>query len=154
MIFLGANIDIDISENKKDRLAFYGKIIFSNNVLKEVINNLKIMKNKIKEGRIIRVLQEDNKIGIVKGFLKKENMRNLNNIIGKEIYGRFGDENKIEEKKAENKEKNIKLFGKIISSFGQVGKLKVEFNQEIDPKNFKNIILEMLIKKNIKLDKF
>ena len=81
-------------------------------------------------------------------------MGNLNNIIGKEIYGRFGDENKIEEKKAENKEKNIKLFGKIISSFGQVGKLKVEFNQEIDPKNYKNIILEMLIKKNIKLDKF
>ena len=154
MIFLGANIDIDISENKKDRLAFYGKIIFSNSDLNEVIKNLKIMKNKIKEGRIIRILQDDNKIGIVRGFLKKENMGNLNNIIGKEIYGRFGDENKIEEEKAENKEKDIKLFGKILSSFGQVGKLKVEFNQEIDPKNFKNIILEMPIKKNIKLEKF
>ena len=49
MIFLGTNIDIDISENKKDRLAFFGKIIFSNNDLNEVINNLKIIKNKIWE---------------------------------------------------------------------------------------------------------
>ena len=45
MIFLGANIDIDISENKKDRLAFYGKIIFSNNDLKEVINNFCLENN-------------------------------------------------------------------------------------------------------------
>ena len=44
MIFLGTNIDIDISENKKDRLAFFGKIIFSNDDLNEVITNLKIIK--------------------------------------------------------------------------------------------------------------
>ena len=149
MIFLGTNIDIDISENKKDRLAFFGKIIFSNDDLNEVINNLKIIKNKIKEGRIIRVTPEDNKIAIVKGFIKKENMGNINNIIGKEVYGKLSDE-----KKEENEEdKKDKLVGKIMSSFGQVGKLKVEFNQEIDPKNFKNIILEMPIKKYIKLGK-
>ena len=149
MIFLGTNIDIDISENKKDRLAFFGKIIFSNDDLNEVINSLKIIKNKIKEGRIIRVTPEDNKIAIVKGFIKKENMGNINNIIGKEVYGKLSDE-----KKEENEEdKKDKLVGKIMSSFGQVGKLKVEFNQEIDPKNFKNIILEMPIKKYIKLGK-
>ena len=154
MIFLGTNIDIDISENKKDRLAFYGKIIFSNNDINEVIKDLKIIKNKMKEGRIIRVIPEDKKICIVRGFIKKENMGNINNLIGKEIFGKI--ENEEKEEKEENKiedDKNNKIIGKILSSFGQVGKLKVEFNQEIDVKIFKNIILEMPIKKYVKLDK-
>ena len=143
MIFLGTNIDIDISENKKDRLAFYGKIIFGNSDINEVIKNLKIAKNKMKEGRIIRVIPEDKKICIVRGFIKKENIGNINNLIGKEIYGRIEKEGKDEIK--EEKEDDKKLVGKILSSFGQVGKLKVEFNQEIDVKIFKNIILEMPI---------
>ena len=151
MIFLGTNIDIDISENKKDRLAFYGKIIFGNSDINEVIKNLKIAKNKMKEGRIIRVIPEDKKICIVRGFIKKENIGNINNLIGKEIYGRIEKEGKDEIK--EEKEDDKKLVGKILSSFGQVGKLKVEFNQEIDVKIFKNIILEMPIKKYVKLDK-
>ena len=151
MIFLGTNIDIDISENKKDRLAFYGKIIFSNNDINEVIKDLKIIKNKMKEGRIIRVIPEDKKICIVRGFIKKENMGNINNLIGKEIFGKIEIEEK-EENKIED-DKNNKIIGKILSSFGQVGKLKVEFNQEIDIKIFKNIKLEMPIKKYIKLDK-
>ena len=151
MIFLGTNIDIDISENKKDRLAFYGKIIFSNNDINEVIKDLKIIKNKMKEGRIIRVIPEDKKICIVRGFIKKENMGNINNLIGKEIFGKIENEEK-EENKIED-DKNKKIIGKILSSFGQVGKLKVEFNQEIDIKIFKNIKLEMPIKKYIKLDK-
>ena len=149
MIFLGTNIDIDISENKKDRLAFFGKIIFSNNDINEIIKNLKIVKNKMKEGRIVRVTPEDKKICIVRGFIKKENMGNINNLIGKEIFGKIENEGKNEIKEEENK----KIIGKILSSFGQVGKLKVEFNQEIDVKIFKNIILEMPIKKYIKLDK-
>ena len=151
MIFLGTNIDIDISENKKDRLAFYGKIIFGNSDINEVIKNLKIAKNKMKEGRIIRVIPEDKKFCIVRGFIKKENMGNINSLIGKEIYGRIEKEGKDEIK--EEKEDDKKLVGKILSSFGQVGKLKVEFNQEIDVKIFKNIILEMPIKKYVKLDK-
>ena len=151
MIFLGTNIDIDISENKKDRLAFYGKIIFSNNDINEVIKDLKIIKNKMKEGRIIRVIPEDKKICIVRGFIKKENMGNINNLIGKEIFGKIENEEK-EENKIED-DKNNKIIGKILSSFGQVGKLKVEFNQEIDIKIFKNIKLEMPIKKYINLDK-
>ena len=151
MIFLGTNIDIDISENKKDRLAFYGKIIFGNSDINEVIKNLKIAKNKMKEGRIIRVIPEDKKICIVRGFIKKENIGNINNLIGKEIYGRIEKEGNNEIK--EEKEDDKKLVGKILSSFGQVGKLKVEFNQEIDVKIFKNIILEMPIKKYVKLDK-
>ena len=151
MIFLGTNIDIDISENKKDRLAFYGKIIFSNNDINEVIKDLKIIKNKMKEGRIIRVIPEDKKICIVRGFIKKENLGNINNLIGKEIFGKIEIEEK-EENKIED-DKNNKIIGKILSSFGQVGKLKVEFNQEIDIKIFKNIKLEMPIKKYIKLDK-
>ena len=152
MIFLGTNIDIDISENKKDRLAFYGKIIFTNNDLKEIYTNLKIAKNKTKEGRIIRVIPEDNKIAIVRGFIKKENMGNIKNLIGKEIYGKKED-NQDNENEEDKKEKDEKLIGKIISSFGQVGKLKVEFNQEINSKNFKNIVLEMPIKKFLKLEK-
>ena len=154
MIFLGTNIDIDISENKKDRLAFYGKIIFCNNDINEIIKDLKIAKNKMKEGRIIRVTPENKKICIVRGFIKKENMGNINNILGKEIYGRIENEDKNEIKEEnKNEEDNQKIIGKILSSFGQVGKLKVEFNQEIDVKSFKNIILEMHIKKYVKLDK-
>ena len=154
MIFLGTNIDIDISENKKDRLAFYGKIIFCNNDINEIIKDLKIAKNKMKEGRIIRVTPENKKICIVRGFIKKENMGNINNILGKEIYGRIENEDKNEIKEEnKNEEDNKKIIGKILSSFGQVGKLKVEFNQEIDVKSFKNIILEMPIKKYVKLDK-
>ena len=149
MIFLGTNIDIDISENKKDRLAFFGKIIFSNSDIKEVINNLKIVKDKMKEGRIIRVTPENKKIGIVRGFVKKENMSNIDKLIGKEIYGKI----QKDEININDKDEDKKIVGKILSSFGQVGKLKVEFNQEIDIKNFKNIILEMPIKKYIKLDK-
>ena len=154
MIFLGTNIDIDISENKKDRLAFYGKIIFCNNDINEIIKDLKIAKNKMKEGRVIRVTPENKKICIVRGFIKKENMGNINNILGKEIYGRIENEDKNEIKEEnKNEEDNQKIIGKILSSFGQVGKLKVEFNQEIDVKSFKNIILEMPIKKYVKLDK-
>ena len=154
MIFLGTNIDIDISENKKDRLAFYGKIIFCNNDINEIIKDLKIAKNKMKEGRIIRITPENKKICIVRGFIKKENMGNINNILGKEIYGRIENEDKNEIKEEnKNEEDNQKIIGKILSSFGQVGKLKVEFNQEIDVKSFKNIILEMPIKKYVKLDK-
>ena len=149
MIFLGTNIDIDISENKKDRLAFFGKIIFSNSDIKEVINNLKIVKDKMKEGRIIRVTPENKKIGVVRGFIKKENMSNIDKLIGKEIYGKI----QKDEININDKDEDKKIVGKILSSFGQVGKLKVEFNQEIDIKNFKNIILEMPIKKYIKLDK-
>ena len=149
MIFLGTNIDIDISENKKDRLAFFGKIIFSNSDIKEVINNLKIVKDKMKEGRIIRVTPENKKIGIVRGFIKKENMSNIDKLIGKEIYGKI----QKDEININDKDEDKKIVGKILSSFGQVGKLKVEFNQDIDIKNFKNIILEMPIKKYIKLDK-
>lgn len=154
MIFVGTNIDIDISENKKDRLAFYGKIIFCNNDINEIIKDLKIAKNKMKEGRIIRVTPENKKICIVRGFIKKENMGNINNILGKEIYGRIENEDKNEIKEEnKNEEDNQKIIGKILSSFGQVGKLKVEFNQEIDVKSFKNIILDMPIKKYVKLDK-
>ena len=153
MIFLGTNIDIDISENKKDRLAFYGKIIFTSNDLKEIYTNLKITKNKTKEGRIIRVIPEDNKICIVRGFIKKENIGNINSLIGKEIYEKKEEENQENKKEEDKKEKNEKLIGKIISPFGEVGKLKVEFNKEINPKNFKSIILEMPVKKYLKLGK-
>ena len=149
MIFLGTNIDIDISENKKDRLAFFGKIIFSNSDMNDIIKNLKVVKNKMKEGRIIRVIPDDKKICIVRGFIKKENMANVNNLIGKEIFGKLENEGQNEIKTEDEK----KLVGKILSSFGQVGKLKVEFNQEIDVNQFKNIILEMPIKKYVKLDK-
>ena len=103
-----------------------------------------MLKIKIK---IIRVSPEDNKIAIVRGFIKKENIGNINSLIGKEIYGK-----NEEDKKNENSEEE-KFIGKIISPFGQVGKLKVEFNKEINPKYFKNIVLEMPVKKYLKLEK-
>ena len=76
-------------------------------------------------------------------------MSNIDKLIGKEIYGKI----QKDEININDKDEDKKIVGKILSSFGQVGKLKVEFNQEIDIKNFKNIILEMPIKKYIKLDK-
>ena len=111
------------------------------------------------------MLKEDNKVAIVRGFIKKENMGNVKNIIGKEVYGRKENEDgkeeegkKEDDKKEDDKKEDIKkdenkLIGKIISSFGQVGKLKVEFNQKIDIKDFKDIILEMPVKKYVKLGK-
>ena len=47
MIFLGTNIDIDISENKKDRLAFFGKIILDRKEVntERTTNNSTLNKN-------------------------------------------------------------------------------------------------------------
>ena len=155
MIFLGSKIDIDISE-KKDRLAFYGKIIDNfnnnNNNNNNIYNKLKIFKNKFKEGKILRIDNNNENIVIAKGLFKKENNFLIKDYLGKEVY--------IKE------DKDKKYIGKILSSFGQTGKLKIEFNTKLNDDNiklkneneeeildYKNYTIIMEYKKYIKLDK-
>ena len=146
MIFLGSKIDIDITQ-KTNRLAFYGKM-FDNNI-KNIEDKLKIFKNKFKEGKILRLVDDDN-IAIVKGLFKKDNVNISNNFIGKEVHI------KEDEKK--------EIIGKILSTFGQSGKIKIEFNKKLSEVNlkdsqgnnlqYKNFNVELQYKKYIKLDKF
>ena len=146
MIFLGSKIDIDITQ-KTNRLAFYGKM-FDNNI-KNIEDKLKIFKNKFKEGKILRLVDDDN-VAIVKGLFKKDNVNISNNFIGKEVHI------KEDEKK--------EIIGKILSTFGQSGKIKIEFNKKLSEVNlkdsqgnnlqYKNFNVELQYKKYIKLDKF
>ena len=146
MIFLGSKIDIDISQ-KTNRLAFYGKL-FDNNI-KNIEEKLKIFKMKVKEGKILRLVDDD-KIAIVKGLFKKDNVNISNDFIGKEV-------NIKEDEKKE-------IVGKILSTFGQSGKIKIEFNEilsniklkDLDGNDitYKNFNVELSYKKYIKLNKF
>ncbi len=146
MIFLGSKIDIDITQ-KTNRLAFYGKM-FDNNI-KNIEDKLKIFKNKFKEGKILRLVDDDN-VAIVKGLFKKDNVNISNNFIGKEVHI------KEDEKK--------EIIGKILSTFGQSGKIKIEFNKKLSEVNlkdsqgnnlqYKNFNVELQYKKYLKLDKF
>ena len=146
MIFLGSKIDIDISQ-KTNRLAFYGKL-FDNNI-KNIEEKLKIFKIKVKEGKILRLVDDD-KIAIVKGLFKKDNVNISNDFIGKEVHI------KEDEKK--------EIVGKILSTFGQSGKIKIEFNEvlsniklkDLDGNDitYKNFNIELSYKKYIKLNKF
>ena len=146
MIFLGSKIDIDITQ-KTNRLAFYGKM-FDNNI-KNIVDKLKIFKMKVKEGKILRLVDDD-KIAIVKGLFKKDNINISNDFIGKEVYI------KEDEKK--------EIVGKILSTFGQSGKIKIEFNEilsniklkDLDGNDitYKNFNIELSYKKYIKLNKF
>ena len=146
MIFLGSKIDIDITQ-KTNRLAFYGKM-FDNNI-KGVVDKLKIFKMKVKEGKILRLVDDD-KIAIVKGLFKKDNINISNDFIGKEV-------NIKEDEKKE-------IVGKILSTFGQSGKIKIEFNEilsniklkDLDGNDitYKNFNIELSYKKYIKLNKF
>ena len=146
MIFLGSKIDIDITQ-KTNRLAFYGKM-FDNNI-NNIIDKLKIFKMKVKEGKILRLVDDD-KIAIVKGLFKKDNINISNDFIGKEV-------NIKEDEKKE-------IVGKILSTFGQSGKIKIEFNEilsniklkDLDGNDitYKNFNIELSYKKYIKLNKF
>ena len=146
MIFLGSKIDIDITQ-KTNRLAFYGKM-FDNNI-KNIVDKLKIFKIKVKEGKILRLVDDD-KIAIVKGLFKKDNINISNDFIGKEV-------NIKEDEKKE-------IVGKILSTFGQSGKIKIEFNEilsniklkDLDGNDitYKNFNIELSYKKYIKLNKF
>ena len=146
MIFLGSKIDIDITQ-KANRLAFYGKM-FDNNI-KNIEDKLKIFKMKVKEGKILRLVDDD-KIAIVKGLFKKDNINISNDFIGKEV-------NIKEDEKKE-------IVGKILSTFGQSGKIKIEFNEilsniklkDLDGNDitYKNFNIELSYKKYIKLNKF
>ena len=146
MIFLGSKIDIDITQ-KTNRLAFYGKM-FDNNI-KNIVDKLKIFKMKVKEGKILRLVDDD-KIAIVKSLFKKDNINISNDFIGKEV-------NIKEDEKKE-------IVGKILSTFGQSGKIKIEFNEilsniklkDLDGNDitYKNFNIELSYKKYIKLNKF
>ena len=122
--------------------------MFDNNI-KNIVDKLKIFKMKVKEGKILRLVDDD-KIAIVKGLFKKDNVNISNDFIGKEV-------NIKEDEKKE-------IVGKILSTFGQSGKIKIEFNEilsniklkDLDGNDitYKNFNIELSYKKYIKLNKF
>ena len=123
-ILIGINIDCDIS-NKVNRIAFVGKMIDQY----DSINSskiLKIIKNKKKEGLIMRM--HNDYTGIIKDMFKKDS--NINDFIGKKVHIRLIDETL--EKESEFKQEDIKSLyqkeGTILGEFGQSGKIKVDFN--------------------------
>lgn len=115
MIALGSKIDIDISQ-KANRLAFYGKIIDSN--IKNVEQKLKLYKMKTKEGSILRIKDG---VAVVRGLFKKDNT-SVETFIGKKVQIK--------------QDKTIK--GEILSTFGQSGKVKIKFDQDLENLKLKN----------------
>jgi selenocysteine-specific elongation factor len=107
MIALGSKIDFDVS-HKSNRIAFYGKMIDKHHEDKK----LKIFKMKSKAGKILRMVDE--KIAVVVSLFKKDS--NVDDFIGKTVT---------------IAESEKKIIGKIVSKFGQAGKVKVEFNENI-----------------------
>lgn len=126
-IALGSKIDFDVS-HKSNRIAFYGKIIdkYDNNQLTKI----KIFKNKSKTGKIIRMASDN--IAVVINLFKKDS--NVEDFIGKPVY---------------ILESNRKITGLIQSKFGQTGKVKIEFND-----NLKNVKLNDNDGKEIDFNQF
>jgi len=126
-IALGSKIDFDAS-HKSNRIAFYGKII--DKYEEENLNKIKCFKNKTKTGKIIRMASEN--VAVVVNLFKKDS--NIDDFIGKEVS---------------IKESNGKIKGNILSKFGQTGKIKIEFNDDI-----KNLILKNDQDEDIDFNKF
>lgn len=112
-VALGSKIDFDIS-HKSNRIAFYGKII--DKYEENQLNKIKIYKNKAKQGKIIRMATDN--VAVVINLFKKDS--NVEDFIGKPVYI-------LESEK--------KITGTIQSKFGQTGKVKVEFAEDL--KNLK-----------------
>jgi selenocysteine-specific elongation factor len=115
-IVLGSKIDFDVSY-KSNRIAFFGKMILNTNITnthvgQNSLNQIKIYKMKSKIGQILRMKNE--KTAIVKGLFKKDS--NVEDFINKTVV---------------IKESEGKIIGIISSTFGESGKVTVEFNTEI-----------------------
>jgi len=108
-IALGSKIDFDIS-HKSNRIAFFGKII--DKYEENEINRIKIYKNKSRQGKIIRIANDNT--AIVINLFKKDS--NIEEFLGKSVY---------------IMESNKKITGIITSKFGQTGKIKIEFNDNL-----------------------
>ncbi|XP_076316455.1 eukaryotic translation elongation factor, selenocysteine-specific isoform X1 [Tachypleus tridentatus] len=104
-LFIGSKLDTDIHANIC-RLAFYGHIqeLFTDNKYTEnALPNLKVYKQKMKEGIVERIVNDQEVIG--KSIFKKET--NIQIFIGLNINLSTGES------------------GKIDGSFGQSGKIKI-----------------------------
>lgn len=126
-VALGSKIDFDIS-HKSNRIAFYGKII--DKYEENQLNKIKIYKNKAKQGKIIRMASDN--VAVVINLFKKDS--NVEDFIGKPVYVLESDK---------------KIVGTIQSKFGQTGKVKIEFSE-----NLKNIKLNDASGKEIDFNQF
>jgi hypothetical protein len=108
-VALGSKIDFDIS-HKSNRIAFYGKII--DKYEENQLNKIKIYKNKAKQGKIIRMASDN--VAVVINLFKKDS--NVEDFIGKPVF---------------ILETDNKIIGTIQSKFGQTGKVKIEFNENL-----------------------
>jgi selenocysteine-specific elongation factor len=115
-IALGSKIDFDVS-HKSNRIAFYGKFI--DKYEEGNLNRIKCFKNKSKTGKIIRMATDN--IAVVVNLFKKDS--NIDDFINKEVT---------------ILESNGKIKGNILSKFGNTGKIKIEFNEDIKNLKLKN----------------
>ena len=135
-LVVGINVDSDIS-NKVNRIAFYGTLIKevdfgevnTNSVTSFHKSLINIVKHKTKTGKILRM--HNDKTAIVIEMFKKDS--NIEDFIGKKVMIQIPNELANEEARGSLS----KISGIIRSSFGQSGKVKIEFN--INLKDF-NIV--------------
>jgi selenocysteine-specific elongation factor len=116
MVALGSKIDFDVS-HKSNRIAFYGKMV--DKVVEGDMKKLKVYKMKTKSGNILRMVDE--RLAVVKGLFKKDS--NVDDFIGKKVT---------------ILESNGKIEGNIQCQFGQAGKVKVMFNENVKDLKLKN----------------
>lgn len=122
-LYIGSKFELS-ADIKECRLAFSGNVIFKGkledeNMPVEKILPLKISRKKERMGTIEKVL--DNRTLLIKNMFKKET--NLAFWMDKEILI-----------------KEIDAKGKISSSFGKTGKVKVTLNNVMDEEVQKNIV--------------
>lgn len=119
-LLIGSKLDMDVHTNMC-RLAFHGKMNFmtdDKNYIETTLPNLKIFKEKMKEGSIQRIVNE-NEI-IVSNLFKKEST-NRELFVGLKVCLESGDEGIIE------------------STFGQTSKMKVRFMNGLSKEVLENL---------------
>lgn len=119
-ILIGSKLDMDI-HTSMCRLAFHGRMDFmtdDKNYTETILPNLKVFKEKVKEGSIQRIVNE-NEI-IVSNLFKKEST-NRELFVGLKVCLESGDEGIIE------------------STFGQTSKMKVRFMNGLSKETLDNL---------------
>ena len=110
-MLIGSKLDFEI-HSPSCRMAFFGKMLCTGPVEQEEFANLRIMKPKERSGFMERIDKNDKRVVICKNLVKKETDISL--FIGLEVVHRSSG-----------------LKGKITSSFGKSGKVKVTFDDEV-----------------------
>ena len=148
-LVIGIHLETDISQ-KVNRIAFYGKLLYDINFDSNITNSkkvisrdqIKIIKHKQKEGKILRMNNDYTAI-IIEMFQKDSNIKDF---IGCKVLIKLPEN--IDSEQAEF----LKQYeGKLIGEFGQSGKIKVDFNKNVKNLEIKTLDGLILTYKDIKL---